>query len=180
MRRGDSKDLSSGAPCSPINGSTSVPITHILANGFIRSGTSGETSLRRAESSMKYRMIGLTRRNFGAVALASCLAAPRSASAGQGLIALNGFDAVSYFLDPEGQPVAGKATYEWVWKNRTWRFSKASNSRGVPGCAVGLRTASRRLRSDRDRRWPDRRYGPAGLRDPARSDGRCALPVPQL
>lgn len=76
---------------------------------------------------MKYRMIGLTRRNFGRVAVASCLAAPRIASARQGLIALNGFDAVSYFFDPEGQPLPGKAAYEWVWKDRTWRFSKASN-----------------------------------------------------
>ncbi|GJE16268.1 hypothetical protein [Methylobacterium marchantiae] len=76
---------------------------------------------------MKYRMIGLTRRNLAGAVLASCLPAPGPSLAGQGLIALNGFDAVSYFLDPEGQPLPGRPAFEWVWRGRTWRFSRAGN-----------------------------------------------------
>ncbi|WP_036302466.1 hypothetical protein [Methylobacterium sp. 77] len=69
----------------------------------------------------------LTRRHLVGAMLASCLAAPRRSLAGQGLIALNGFDAVSYFLDPDGPPQPGRAAFEWVWKGRTWRFSRAGN-----------------------------------------------------
>lgn len=76
---------------------------------------------------MKYRTRGLTRRHLVGAVAASCLGAPRSASAGQGLIALNGFDAVSYFLDPDGQPLPGRLTLEWIWKGRTWRFSRPAN-----------------------------------------------------
>ncbi|KQP03410.1 hypothetical protein ASF26_14045 [Methylobacterium sp. Leaf93] len=76
---------------------------------------------------MKYRMIGLTRRNLAGIALASCLVAPCASFARQGLIALDGFDAVSYFLDPEGEPVPGKPAFEWDWKGRTWRFSRLGN-----------------------------------------------------
>lgn len=41
-----------------------------------------------------------------------------------GPIALNGFDAVSYFLDG---PEAGRPAYEWAWHGRTWRFARAGN-----------------------------------------------------
>jgi hypothetical protein len=41
-----------------------------------------------------------------------------------GPIALNGFDAVSYFLGP---PEAGRAMYETVWQSQTWRFARAGN-----------------------------------------------------
>ncbi|WP_336485535.1 YHS domain-containing (seleno)protein [Methylobacterium nigriterrae] len=41
------------------------------------------------------------------------------------LLALRGFDAVSYRLP--GGPVAGKASLEWSWRGRVWRFATAGN-----------------------------------------------------
>lgn len=76
---------------------------------------------------MKYRMRGLTRRQLAAATFASCLATRAHAQAGRGLIALGGFDAVSYFLDREGQPLPGRPENEWQWNGRAWRFARAAN-----------------------------------------------------
>ncbi|MCJ2034716.1 hypothetical protein [Methylobacterium sp. J-068] len=46
-----------------------------------------------------------------------------------GPIALNGFDAVSYFLgDSEvARPEPGLAAHEAVWRGKTWRFARMAN-----------------------------------------------------
>lgn len=41
------------------------------------------------------------------------------------LLALNGFDPVSYFL--EGGPQAGSARFELSWGGRVWRFASGAN-----------------------------------------------------
>ncbi|KAB1075359.1 hypothetical protein F6X51_04315 [Methylobacterium planeticum] len=41
------------------------------------------------------------------------------------LLALRGFDAVSYFLP--GGPTSGRAAYELSWRGRVWRFASAAN-----------------------------------------------------
>jgi hypothetical protein len=41
------------------------------------------------------------------------------------LLALRGFDAVSYFLP--GGPVAGRPAFELPWRGRVWRFAGAAN-----------------------------------------------------
>ncbi|MFC5552959.1 YHS domain-containing (seleno)protein [Methylobacterium iners] len=44
-----------------------------------------------------------------------------------GSLALNGFDAVSYFLAAGGDPVPGRPQFELDWKGRVWRFASAAN-----------------------------------------------------
>lgn len=41
------------------------------------------------------------------------------------LLALRGFDAVSYFLP--GGPTSGRAAFELSWRGRVWRFASAAN-----------------------------------------------------
>lgn len=43
----------------------------------------------------------------------------------EGGIAIDGSDAVAYFI--ESAPVAGSAEYELMWKGATWRFSSEAN-----------------------------------------------------
>ncbi|KQT14761.1 hypothetical protein ASG40_05500 [Methylobacterium sp. Leaf399] len=51
-------------------------------------------------------------------------ASPPVASAD--LLALRGFDVVTYFLDGAA-PRPGRADLEWAWKGRAWRFVSAAN-----------------------------------------------------
>ena len=47
------------------------------------------------------------------------------AGAGLGLLTLNGFDPVSYFL--EGGPSPGTGRFEVSWGGRVWRFASGAN-----------------------------------------------------
>jgi hypothetical protein len=47
-----------------------------------------------------------------------------------GRIALQGFDAVSYFLDG---PEPGRPAYEALWDGLTWRFARAANREAFRG-----------------------------------------------
>ena len=55
------------------------------------------------------------------------------APAAPGLLALNGFDAVSYFLPGASGPRPGRPGYEIVWRGLTWRFASAGNRDAFAG-----------------------------------------------
>lgn len=73
----------------------------------------------------------LTRRDCGRLAgLALTLGVARAAGtmpagSASGLLALRGFDPVSYFLP--GGPAPGSADHESSWRGRVWRFANARN-----------------------------------------------------
>lgn len=71
----------------------------------------------------------LTRRHVIAAAVAAtgpARAAAPPARLADGL-ALEGFDAVSYFLEREPRPRSGRAAFEVDWRGRAWRFASAAN-----------------------------------------------------
>lgn len=79
--------------------------------------------------------MGPTRRGLWLLSL--LLLAPAHAAEGAGstaeapaegpaaILALRGYDAVSYFLP--GGPVAGSERFELPWRGRAWRFASAGN-----------------------------------------------------
>lgn len=72
----------------------------------------------------------LTRRKLVALTLAGAPSAAIGVPAVD-LLALRGFDAVSYRLP--GGPRAGRAGFEVAWRGRVWRFAGAANRAAFSG-----------------------------------------------
>ncbi|GJE61232.1 YHS domain-containing (seleno)protein [Methylobacterium trifolii] len=67
----------------------------------------------------------LTRRACGGLALLLGIRPGRAAPSMVDVLALRGFDPVSYFLP--GGPQPGLPRFELSWKGRVWRFASAAN-----------------------------------------------------
>lgn len=65
----------------------------------------------------------------GLASLTTPVASSRAATSWRapGTIALQGFDAVSYFVDEGRGPNPGQARFELGWRSRSWRFASAPN-----------------------------------------------------
>ncbi|SFM09177.1 YHS domain-containing (seleno)protein [Methylobacterium pseudosasicola] len=83
-----------------------------------------------APASMRARTLGLlriaSRSVLAALMIMACVpAAAQPAATAVELLALNGFDPVSYFL--KDGPQAGAARFELSWGGRVWRFASGAD-----------------------------------------------------
>jgi YHS domain-containing protein len=71
------------------------------------------------------RILGILIALFAAIVTALPATAADLVNTTDNNVAIRGYDPVAYFT--EGRPIEGRARYEYVWHDATWRFSSAEH-----------------------------------------------------